>query len=92
MRTTVRIEDDLLAELRERANGSSLTAVLNETIRRGLRVEDREGKDRRRTFRQKTYALGKPLIDVNKALSIMDEMDDIERLRKMGMLRESDGP
>ena len=42
MRTTVRIADDLLVQLRERASqeNASLTRVLDETLRNGLRAEE----------------------------------------------------
>lgn len=88
MRTTVRIDDDLLAELKQRANGAPLTTVLNETLRRGLMADDDAKLRKVKNFRQRTVSLGKPLIDINKALSILNEQDDIEMLRKMGLLKD----
>lgn len=83
MRTTVRIDDDLLAELKKRAAGQSLTRVLNEALRRGITVEDDERRQKVREFKQRTYDLGEPLIDVNKALSCLDDLEDQERFRKI---------
>ena len=83
MRTTVRIDDDLLRKLHQQAQRekTSLTRVLNTTLRRGLTAP--QAKARR--FRQKTYDLGLPLVDLDKALSLADQWDDEERIRKMSL-------
>lgn len=78
----------MLAELKQRANGAPLTTVLNETLRRGLMADDDAKLRKVKNFRQRTVSLGKPLIDINKALSILNEQDDIEMLRKMGLLKD----
>jgi len=51
MRTTVQIDDALLAELKKRAGGDSLTRVLNETIRRGIAADDSERERKIREFK-----------------------------------------
>jgi hypothetical protein len=81
MRTTVRIDDDLLQQIRDRAHreNTSVTKLLNETLRRGLSQKPQRPKP----FKQKTYDMGPPLIDLTKALSLAFEMEDEETIRKM---------
>ena len=81
MRTTVRIDDDLLRELKDRAHQEnvSVAQLVNRVIRRGLKT----ATGRRNPFRQKTCALGKPLIDMNKALAFATQLDDERTLQKM---------
>ena len=84
MRTTVRIEDDLLLELKDKAarESSSLTRVFNQTLRAGLRAEQDTKKPRRR-YHEKTHSLGVPRVDLTKALSIASQLEDDETLRKV---------
>jgi len=84
MRTTVRIEDDLLLELKDKAarERSSLTRVFNQTLRTGLRAE-RETKKPRRRYHEKTHSLGVPRVDLTKALSLSTQLEDDETLRKV---------
>jgi len=84
MRTTVRIEDDLLLELKDKAarENSSLTRVFNQTLRAGLRAEQ-ETKIPRRRYHEKTHSLGVPRVDLTKALSIASQLEDDETLRKV---------
>ena len=81
MRTTVRIDDDLLRQLRERAQSQevSLTDTVNQVIRQGLSSEPAK----RRVFRQKTYSLGQPKVNLDKALALAAELEDEEIIRKM---------
>ena len=85
MRTTVRIDDDLLRSLKERARREevSLSRLLNDTIRKGL--SDSSAGRRKKRFVQRTYHMGKPLIDLTKALSLAAALEDEETLRKMGL-------
>lgn len=85
MRTTVRIDDDLMRVLKQQAEaaGESVTKALNRLLRLGLTAEGNGVREQRERFVQKTFNMGKPLIDMNKALAISFEMDDIERLRKL---------
>lgn len=85
MRTTVRIDDDLMPLLKERAEAAeeSVTKVLNRLLRRGIAAEENGEEQQKKAFKQRTYSMGKPLIDMNKALAISLEMDDIERLQKL---------
>ena len=86
MRTTIRIEDDLLAELREeaRGEGTSLTRFVNRVLRAGIRAV-RQGGRRRRRHREKTHSMGEPRVNLDKALALAALLEDEETLRKMGL-------
>ena len=83
MRTTLSIPDDILFELRElaRAKRTSLTRVAAETLRAGLLAAKSE--TRRRNPPRPVFELGKPLVNLDKALRLAAEMEDEEILRKM---------
>ena len=84
MRTTVRIDDDLLRSLKEQAHrdGVSLTKLINGVLRRGLDGPDRNAR-RRKRFRQKTFAMGPPKVPLTKALAVAGRLEDEEILRKL---------
>lgn len=84
----MRIEDDLLEEIRQRAERDkvSLTRVLNDALRAGLKA-GRSVPARRRRYREKTFALGSPRVDLRKALAVAAALEDEEILRK-SMLRK----
>lgn len=84
MRSTFRIDDDLLEELRERAHREkvSLTRLLNRLLRSGMAAKpDRTG--RRPHYREQTYAMGEPRTDLRKALALAAALEDDEIVRKM---------
>lgn len=86
MRSTVRIDDDLMVELRERAasSGLSLTRMLNRTLRVGLRGSGRqEGESV--PFEQSTFGMGTPRLSVEKALALAATLEDEEITRKMAL-------
>ena len=87
MRTTLNIDDDLLRDLKKhaRAGKTSLTALANRVLRRGLRA----GAPKHPKFRQQTYAMGKPLVDLTHAQAVADALDDEDYLRKMKTTSES---
>ena len=86
MRTTVRIDDDLLRDLKQRAQHEkcSLTSIVNKVIRHGLRSREASGRTSK-PFRQKTYRMGPPLVDVAKALALAAQLEDEEIVRKLGL-------
>ncbi len=86
MRTTLRIDDDLLRELKERAAAAkiSLAQLVNEVIRRGLHASEPE---RGEPIRQPTFAMGPARVDLTKALSIADTLEDEEVSRKLNERR-----
>ena len=83
MRTTVTLDPDVEALLRKtmRARGEPFKQVLNAAIRDGLRAGSARAPARE--FRQRTFKLGKPLIDLTKALSLASELDDAETVTRM---------
>jgi len=77
MRTTVTLDPDVEALLRRtvRKTGAPFKQVLNDAVREGLRAEAaREASAK--PFRQRTFKLGKPLVDLTKALALADELGD----------------
>ncbi len=83
MRTTVRIDDALLLELKARASeeGLSLTRFFSRILRAGLEADQQSKKPRRR-YRERTFPLGAPRIDLTKALAVSTALEDDEILRK----------
>lgn len=86
MRTTIRIEDDLLVRLKERAvrERVSLTRLVDRTLRAGLRAE-RQPAQRKRPYREQTHPMGPPLVGLDKALALAARFDDEEILRKIAL-------
>ncbi len=85
MRTTVRIDDDLMADLKQRAQTEqvSLTRLINRLLRIGIKESQKPRRKRR--FRQQTFPMGQPRLDLHKALTRADELEDEEILRKLAM-------
>jgi Arc/MetJ family transcription regulator len=84
MRTTIRIDDDLLRELREIAEQEkgSLAEIVNRTLRRGLRGSDDPVKAQR-PYRERVFSLGEPRVPLVKALAVAAEMEDVEALEEI---------
>ena len=73
----MRIDDDLMAALREtaRRERTSLSRALNDALRSGLRAQRAPRKAGRR-FRQKTLDLGAPRVDLDRALALAARLED----------------
>jgi hypothetical protein len=86
MRTTVRIDDDLLRDLKQRARSekTSLAKLVNETLRRGLAAAS-QSKSRKIPYREKTYSMGPPLVDLTKALALAAQLEDEEIIKKLAL-------
>jgi predicted transcriptional regulator len=84
-RTTIRLDDDLMRQLKERAKRQdvSLTRLFNDAIRQWLRTPSKQPK--RKRFVQKTYDMGQPLIDLTHTNAVIDALEDEEIIRKMGL-------
>lgn len=89
MRTTVTLDPDVEALLRKtmRARGEPFKQVLNAAIRDGLRAGSARAPSRK--FRQRTFKLGKPLVDLTKALSLAAELEDAETVSRMQRRRSA---
>lgn len=83
----MRIDDDLLTELKDlsRRRAVSISQLLNKALRTGLEDLKQGGAVPRRRYREKTYSMGKPLLDLTKALQLSTALEDeaiIEKLRR----------
>lgn len=82
MRSTLRIDDDLLRELKTRAanEGLSLSDLVNLVLRQSIAEPPRP----RRPFEQKTRDLARPAFDITKANAIAADLEDETILRTVG--------
>lgn len=82
MRTTVRIDDDLLSDLKARARREklSLNRLMNLLLRRGL-ADARVRPPAR--YREKARPMGQPLFDLDKALALAAALDDEQTVTKL---------
>ena len=75
MRTTITLEPDVEALLKKAMHERGITFkdAVNQAVRAGLTkpVEDIP------PFKQRAFHMGKPLVDLTKALALADELDDI---------------
>lgn len=78
MRTTVRIDDDLLRELKERAEREdvSMTKMLDRVIRQGMASGDAAIQVKKRAYQEKTFDMGVPKFNVDQALALAAELED----------------
>ncbi len=76
MRTTVTLDSDVLAMLREtmRREGLSFKESLNRAVRFGAAGPTRTRRPA--AFVQKTWNLGAPKTDITKALALADRLTD----------------
>ena len=83
MRSTVRIDDDLMEALKARAerDGTSLTRALNATLRSGLKAANEAPPKQR--FVQRTASLGMTPFAGHKALAAATALEDEEVLAKL---------
>lgn len=81
MRTTVTLDPDVEALLRKavRERGQPFKQVLNAAIRDGLAGARRKAAT---PFKQRTFRMGQPLVDLTKALSLAAELEDAEAIEK----------
>jgi hypothetical protein len=84
MRTTVTLDPDVAAKLKEtaRERGVSFKEALNTSVRRGLESGEPEGTP----YRTPTRRLGvRPGVNLDKALQLAGELEDAETLRKLAL-------
>lgn len=84
MRTTVRVDDEVLERLTAQARKEkvSLTQLFNRTLRAGLRA----GGARRRAqpaYRERVHAMGVPRLALDKALALAAALEDEEIVREL---------
>lgn len=88
MRTTIHIDNDLLLALKEQAHrqNTSLDKLLNETLRTGMKASHQPNAQRT-YYKEKTYKMGIPRANLDKALALAANLEDEEIVKKM-MLRK----
>ena len=87
MRTTLTIDDSTARKLKQIAHqtGKSYKQVVNETLRRGLSVD--EIREQPKPYRLKPASLGEVSSEYNldKALALSEGLEDEEIVRKLGL-------
>jgi hypothetical protein len=80
MRTTVTLDPDVESMLRKemQRRGEPFKEVLNNAIRAGLRNPRRRDEP----FKQLTFDMGEPRVDLTKALSLAAELEDDELIAR----------
>ncbi len=88
MRTTTRIDDDVLERLKDlaRKEEEPLTRVLNGMLRAGLQVARKTARQRR-LHHEKTHAMGRPRMNLRKALAGAAGLENEETLPKLTLRR-----
>jgi uncharacterized Ntn-hydrolase superfamily protein len=86
MRTTVRVDDELLERLKAQARREkvSLTRLLNRALKAGLQA----GGARRRkqpAYRERVHAMGAPRLALDKALALAAAQEDEEIVRELAL-------
>lgn len=81
MRTTLTLDDDLAARLKDTAHarGISFKAAVNEAIRGGLERPVVQA----RPYRVKTRRMGVPSVDLTKATQLAAQLEDEELVRRL---------
>lgn len=86
MRTTVRLDSELIERLKERArkDGVSVTRALNRALREGLRAPG-QVRPRRERYREHPLPLGPAKVDLTKALALAAALEDEEIIRELSL-------
>lgn len=89
MRTTVTIDTDVELMLKQamRECGKPFKQVLNDAVRQGLR---RAGTKTASPFRQLTFSMGKPLVDLTGATALASKLEDQASITRL--LRKAPRP
>jgi hypothetical protein len=85
MRTTVTLDDDVAAKLKEevRRQKSSFKEVLNTSVRRGLRAKTPE---RTKPYQVRPRSMrARPGVDLDRARQLAAELEDAEVLRRISL-------
>ena len=85
MRSTVRIDDDLMTAIKAEAERRqiSVTRALNRALRAGMQVL-RQGSDQPQApFRQRTSRMGRAAFELTKALQLSTALEDEEVRREI---------
>lgn len=85
MRTTIRVDDDLLEQLKAQAlkEKTSLARVVNRALKAGLQAG--RARPKRPLYRERAQALGSPRISLDKALALAAALEDEEIARDLAL-------
>lgn len=86
MRTTVRVDDELLERLKAQAQKEkvSLTRLINRTLKAGLQAGSTR-RPKRPVYRERTRALGVPRVPLDRALALAAALEDEEIVRELAL-------
>jgi len=86
MRTTLNLDEDIIAELKEQAksDGITITAVANLVLRRGLNRLCEKNRQKK-TYQEKPIEMGVPVVTMDKALNMVAALEAEEILRKIDL-------
>lgn len=84
MRTTIQIDDELLMTLKEQAHRqqSSLTRLVNQTLRAGLQAA-KAPVVKKPLFQEQPHSMGAPRLCLDKALALAATLEDDEIIQKL---------
>lgn len=85
MRTTLTLERDVAETLKKemRRTGQGLKAIINDALRRGLRIAGKPPRSPR--FEVRPHAFGvRPGIDLDRINQLVDELEAADGARKLG--------
>ena len=85
MRTTLTIEDRIARDLKQIAHrsGKPFKVVVNETLQAGLAASQERPKPKRYRLRAASLGGVRPGLDLDKALTLADSLEDAELARKI---------
>jgi hypothetical protein len=86
MRTTVRVDDELLERLKAQARKEnvSLTRLLNRTLKAGLQAGGARPR-KQPIYGERTYSMGAPRVALDKALALAATLEDEEIVRELAL-------
>ena len=89
MRTTVRIDDDLMMLVKEQAHreGVPVGSLLNRCIRRGLKASAHPQRNTSKAHREQVFSMGQPAVSLTKALAVATALEDEEVIEEMARRR-----
>jgi len=84
MRTTLRIDDDLMRALKERAHREAVPVarLVNRLLRQAVEQPPERPKADK-LYRERAYSMGKPKWDLTKALDLAAALEDEETAKKL---------
>ena len=84
MRTTVRVDDELLERLKAQARREkvSLTRLLNRALKTGLQAVSARPRDQS-VYREQVHSMGTPCFTPDKALSLAAKLEDEGIVRRL---------